>query len=136
MTWNDPNPLANPYTARQHRQMNVFRRDPNASLPHKESSIYVDELTVPDTETYVQNGLFGQTFRNGVLDLRSYSKSWNDVDQSQLYQQDQSLSRDDLKFKKENEEGYRHLLSTMTDDTKELLSHIEDFMGKSKFIDE
>lgn len=73
MTWNDPNPLANPYTARQHRQMNVFRRDPNASLPHKESSIYVDELTVPDTETYVQNGLFGQTFRNGVLDLRSYS---------------------------------------------------------------
>ena len=131
MTWNNKSPLANPLNQSSYKLRGSFKRDTNAELPDSSYSYeqyveYQNSLHVPN-----QNGL-DSTGMITSLDMHSYGKTWDDSKQFDDIMQSATEKQRENYIKQQNAK----LSAEMSDEQKDMLAHIEDFMGKSKLIDE
>lgn len=134
MTNTDNSTFANPFNQHHNRMAGMFTKNSSASLPQGMS---YEEALARQAELHVPGAAIGPEMTIN-LDMRSYGETWNNAE---IYSRPDirsavGMSREDIAHEEFLKHQAAEMSANMTDEQKELLAHIEDFIGKSNLIDE
>lgn len=111
---------------------NANAKLPDSGLSYEDVIAYQNSLHVPGNELDSRQSMITH------LDMRTYGKTWNDREIMQLPDQREAvgMSQADIAREEYMKQQNAKMSADMSDEQKEMLAHIEDYVGKSKLIDE
>ena len=132
MTYDNPNPLANPLNSQNlHRFVGCFRKDLNATLPDPVMPTLNYDMPLPNTTI--------EGLSRNALDFRDYAPTWNNRDIYSLHSNNlengSKLSRKDIEYNEMVAKGNMELSANITQDQLEMIEMFDKW-HPTKWVDE
>lgn len=151
MTATNPHPLANPLNDRlvgninwskmaANRHIKIAKNGSSEDLQVPDPSFSYESYLAQQSQLHVPNQEPDEAAKLPMrgLDFRSYGKVWNDRETMSLSKSfiQQQLNASDLAYQQQSQIENAKLCAEMTDEQKDMLAHIEDYLGRSNLVEE